>query len=218
MKNKSINPIIESRKKNQFNKILADLVGRFFNVVILLLVVLVFVIVYSLILKPKYDSVSTVIAERNKIKQDNLTVLENNLSIINRYKDEYKKISPDKLSKINTILPPFKTKEEFFTFFEEMILKRGYLITKLSVSSDMETKAQGAKTKEKVKVETARSNTGPQVGIMNIEMDIIGADYSGMKKLLELIENNLRIMDIDDIAYSYGGETLALKIKTYYLK
>lgn len=216
MKNKDINPTIGAKKNNKYKKLLARLVGRFFNVAMVALFLVVFFIAYSFVLKPKYDKVSTVIAERNELKLENQTVLENNLSTINRYKDAYKKIDADKLSKINTILPPFKTREEFFTLFEEMILKKGYLITSLSVTSDADNADSG--TKKKKTVDEVKPGTGPQIGAINIKVSIIGTDYEGMKKLLELIENNLRIMDINNIAYSYGGETLTLDITTYYLR
>jgi len=100
-------------------------------------------------------------------------------------------------------------------YFEEMILKRGYLITSLAVTSDGENKETSLK-----KIEKAKATVGldPQIGIITINMNVVGLDYVGMKNLLSLIESNLRIMDIETIAYSYTGETLNLVIKTYYLK
>lgn len=213
-KNKDIEKFEPIEKNNQYKKIFFEIIGKYFNLIMLFIVLIVFAIGYGYILEPKYDNVSTVIAQRNTLKLNNLAILENNLNTINRYKQTYNKIGEERLYKINTILPPFESNEEFFTMFEEMILKRGYLLTSLNVSSD----ASAHVSAKKASVAAATTGKDPQIGTINISMSLIGIDYKGMKTLLKMIENNLRIMDITTLNFQYDSETLSLDISTYYLK
>lgn len=214
-KKKEENNFESEKRKAQYKKIFTDIIGKFFNVIMVLFVLVVFVIGYNYVLRPKYDNVSTVIAERNRLKINNLNILKNNISTIDRYKTAYNKIGDESLKKINTILPSFGSNEEFFTAFEEMVLKKGFLITNLAVSSDED---KDTSVKKKSAAAPAPTGKDPEIGIVNIKMSVIGVDYRNMKKLLELIENNQRIMDVQSVSYSYTGETVSMDITTYYLK
>ncbi len=136
MENKDKDKNFKQNKNKQYKRLFINFISNYFNVALVFLVICIFIASYILVLKPKYDKVSTVIAERYDFKFQNQTMLENNLETINEYKRSYNQINKDTLEKINIILPSFETTEEFFTMFEEMVLKRGYLITNLAVSSD----------------------------------------------------------------------------------
>ena len=55
-------------------------------------------------------------------------------------------------------------------------------------------------------------------GINKINVSFSGGDYQSFKKLLSIIENNIHIMDITNLAFSGAGESCSFTLLTYYLE
>ena len=55
-------------------------------------------------------------------------------------------------------------------------------------------------------------------GINKINVSFSGGDYQSFKKLLSIIENNIHIMDITNLAFSGAGENCSFTLLTYYLE
>ncbi|OQX71381.1 hypothetical protein B6D52_01720 [Candidatus Parcubacteria bacterium 4484_255] len=54
-------------------------------------------------------------------------------------------------------------------------------------------------------------------GVINLSLSFEGGTYQKMKKFIKQIETNIRVMDINELSFQNVGNTLNLKIQTYYL-
>ncbi|OQX70998.1 hypothetical protein B6D52_02915 [Candidatus Parcubacteria bacterium 4484_255] len=54
-------------------------------------------------------------------------------------------------------------------------------------------------------------------GVINLNLGFKGGTYQDIKKFIKQIETNIRIMDINELSFQNIGNTLNLKIQTYYL-
>ena len=62
------------------------------------------------------------------------------------------------------------------------------------------------------------SAAGKGIGAVDISMNINGMDYNKFKILLNLIEYNLRIIDVKNFVFSGSAASLSLNLRTYYRK
>ncbi len=60
--------------------------------------------------------------------------------------------------------------------------------------------------------------TMPEVGVLNIALNVSGGDYSALKRLLAGLEHTLRIADVLALSFSPENATYSLNARVYYLK
>ncbi|HNX11187.1 MAG TPA: hypothetical protein PKI61_03525, partial [bacterium] len=56
------------------------------------------------------------------------------------------------------------------------------------------------------------------IGMMRVSVSVANIDYPHLKKLLGLIEHNLRLTDVQDLSFNPAEKTAALHLSTYYFK
>ena len=100
--------------------------------------------------------------------------------------------------------------EDVFTGMEKLISSRGFILNSISVNS---AAADNASAKDSGKQKIAGA-----LGEVVIKLDISGVSYEGLKQLLAIIENQLRLMYVKKISYSPEGNTASLEISAYFLK
>ena len=196
-------------------------VNKYFNIIVLAVVLLVFIFGFSFVLKPKYSKISGVIEESKRIKTERKESLQKNINTLTRYNKSYEEISSENLNKINTILPEKYASEKLFTDLEHFFVRKGYSLNSINIKDDAKltdaSATRSRRTETKLPVEQAIENNSAEVGSMTISLSFQGVNYKSLKNLLALIENNLRLMDVEKISFSHESETLDLDVKTYYL-
>lgn len=202
-------------------------VNSFFNVyfkfVILIIVLSILFASYVYALKPKYDKAVEAV-KGNIISQERVYLLQ--LNKLNKFKQlvaVYNKIPSDEKDKLNNLLPPDYIKEQLFIELGYIIPQNGYNLKYLNFKKDkeIETKQKGQR---KVKVEeekTTRSflnELAPDIGYIDANLKVSNISYNGVRNLLKLLENNLRLIDIYKISFNPEDESLELSFVTYYLE
>jgi len=191
----------DQKNQNSFNLFL----NNYFNIILVFILALVLTAAYIIVIQPKYSAI--MLALQSNIESQQKIYIEqqkklNNLKVINSL---YDKIAADDLTKFNEVLPNNYIKERLFGEIEEVITKNGFVVNSIGL--------EPAKVEEVIAGEPAPV---VKTGEINIALSLSAVNYSGFKKLLRLLENNLRLFDIKEINFSPGDNSLELNLVTYY--
>ena len=190
--------------------------NKYFNLILIFLVLIFLIFSYVMFIGPKHQAAEFLIKENVISQQLLLNQQQKKLDILKIITDIYSKVGPTDLLKFNAVLPYQYKQEQLFGEFEEIANKNGWILKEVGLSYPDEP--------ESGQVELVAANEGnffgslnPNVGRVEISLRFSGLDYQGVKKLLTVVEENLRLFDVSQISFS-GGSELSLTLMTYYYK
>jgi hypothetical protein len=198
--------------------------NTYFKFIILFVVLIIFFVSYVYILKPKYDEAIEAV-KGNIINQERIYLQQ--LNKLNNYKQlvsSYNKISEDEKDKLNNLLPPDYIKEQLFIELGYIIPQKGHNLNYLNFKKDSEIEAeqQGQRRiNNQAKEKSANSfldDLPPDIGYIEAELKLSNTSYNGIRNLLKLLENNLRLIDVYKMKFDPAGEIFQVSFVTYYLK
>lgn len=197
-------------KQNYVN----NLLNNYFNLFVVVLVSFLLLMSYFLLLKPKVDETAGAIFENISSHERLLQAEKNKLASLRAAVLAYEQVDAVDLARINGILPSEYNKEVLFGEIEEIIKQNGFIPTSITLVKEGEIDVSGASSNNTQATSTILS---PKVGTVDINLNIAAIDYAGMKNLLSILENNLRILDVKQLTLSNGGSA-SLELITYYYK
>jgi len=211
--------LISAQIRNNINIFL----NRYFSAIIFVASVVVLVAGFSFLLLPKYKEVMRGIESAGAEYDSEYSEMQKYLSELKKLKNEFQKISQEDIAKIQIMLPQEEYHEELLAQMENIVLKNGFLLTFLQVEDNGQIERVPRDGGRDGKANDAGGDRIPlevqtTVNQVKIKMDIVGADYSGLKKLLGIIENNLRLIDILNISFDPTGGKTSLEMRAYYIK
>ncbi len=192
-------------KKNSTNIFL----NKYFNLILSFFVVLALFLSYFLFIGPKFQNTKSIIQDNianQKFFYAQQKKKHNSLKAIAK---AYSEIPGADLQKFNAVLPPNYQQERLFGEFEEIVSKGGWLLTSVEISD-----AEDEKSSEPSVVSSMAGSSSEKVQELQITLLIQAIDYAGMKNLLKLFENNLRLFDV--ISIDFSGESAEIVLNTYY--
>lgn len=208
--------IISVQVKNKINIFLY----KYFNLVVLCIVVIILTFGYLSFIKPKYDQINNEYKTASVEEDSKYLERKKYLKQLEDLKQEYQEISVVDIEKIKIMLPEEDNHEELFAQFEDIILKNGLLLTSLSIS-EVESKLVDTKAlkEENDSAEDSSSNEGIlEIKTILVSLSFLGTDYEGLKNILSILENNLRLFDINSLSFNPGGNSTSLELYTYFLE
>jgi hypothetical protein len=191
--------------------------NKYFNLILSLILLLVLLGAYFVYIGPKFQSARQVIQE-NSDRQKNLYIQQQKkLNSLKAISDLYGKISPADLQKFNSVLPSSYRQEKLFGEFEEIINKGGWILDSVALTSFDDGQLSSQFSGDNLSSATF-GTTNPNVGRIDVTLALRGlSNYGDVKRLLKLLENNLRLFDITNISLS-GESSASLVLSTYYYK
>ena len=158
---------------------------------------------FFIFIQPKINHLRQSSTELNRLKAIN-TSLKRELSQFDDLISTKNSSTSIDVEKINKILPDSIDRNELLVEYYDFIKKNNFLISSLSV-------ADGP-------ADSLRVGLPPGIGALKIDLAVNATNYGIFKKLLAVIENNLRLSDIVNINFSPDGETTSVTILVYYVK
>lgn len=215
---------MENNKDKEKNNKSTDSVRRlniyliqYFHIIALLIVVAFIVLGILFVLKPKYDAIQVGIDISNDNMKKEQESLEKYNTKLDGYIASFESLKEKNKDDISTFLPDSALREDLFLQFEEIAARDGLLLTSLTIdATDVDSilnPKPNAKTSSSKKGDTSLP---PGIGSAVINISLVGISYDGMKNFLREIETNMRLMDINDISFNNDGQSLSLKITTYF--
>lgn len=198
----------------------ASYVNKYFKVASVLVAGLLVVGGLFLVLKPMYDEIVVMEAVDLTAVNDELTAKQMQLAKINKLVREYEKISENDIAKVNALLPEgVLVKEELYSMIQNIIIGDATSSNITIYSMNAETEEVSTKQVARSKrVEGSTEDEIPgEIVKTRLSLDLKGVDYFRLKKILEKIENNLRLMDVKTVDFNPQSNIVSLGIDTYYL-
>jgi len=208
--------MVNSRQQKNQNSLYAFL-NRYFNGLVAAILLIFLGLVYLIVLGPKFSATQLAISANNDRGKN---LYESSLRKLASYKamDEvYRKIDKVDLQRFNSVLPDNYVAERLFGEIEEIVSQGGWIMGGLRIINPEETtniQAEG----EGSAATALFTPTDPKIGRYNLELTVAALDYRGLKKLLGILENNLRLLDIVSVNYSAADASATFLLNTYYYK
>lgn len=198
-------------KKNSINTFL----NKYFNLFVVVFVSFLLFLSYILILQPKVTETATAISENISSHQRLLNAEKTKLKNLKEAVAIYDNIDKVDLERVNRILPNDYNKELLFGELEELIIRNGFIPTSIILTKDDGTAHSDTPVPVDPNDRTIKESS--KIGLINISLNVASVDYAGLKNLLEVLESNLRILDVKKVSLD-GGHAGNLELTTYYYK
>lgn len=198
--------------KNSINIFL----NNYFNGIAFAFFIILLITGYFFLIRPKYAQITKNTDVSSAEEEAEYRKQADYLSQLRDLDKEFKSINPEDIEKISNILPYELSHEILFAQMEKIVTQNGYILTSLNINA-----GDAVKKKSRSAEGGAVAPEAAQIGAvkkLGLTMSIKGTDYSGFKKMLSALENNLRLMDINSLSFDPAENGINLEITTYYLE
>ncbi len=191
------------KKPNKLQIWLAKFLKNYFGIVLFVFVVSLFLVAYYFVLSPRFQKAVSTIHNNSSEQEKKYNQVIQKLIDLKSLDRSYKKIDADFVKKVNEFLPSEYIQEQLFLELEQVIIKNGYTVNSISIqkelgeSSDMPSKS---------------------IGQVKVSMNVSAVDYLDFKKLLSIMESNVRLMDVKNLSFSPNEQSASFEFSTYFLK
>jgi len=196
-----------NKNKSNLSDIIQRYAARHFKLIPPTVLLVILSVGYLAVLKPQYDSIIREVDSENQKKSEQFAGEEqyrDNLILLQR---AYKQIDQNDLARLGNMLPNKPEVEKIMVMLENIsdrqYVKLDSLVFDLDAAQKKASPVTAGLDSERLKK-------------LKINLDISGIDYRGLKKLLSVLENNLRLLDIDSVDFSPDSNSVNLGITAYY--
>jgi hypothetical protein len=193
---------------------LTSWLNNYFSVVIIIVLFLFLALAYWLIISPKFISIQNSLQTKVREQETLYTIAQSKLFILEDIQKVYGTIEPGDLQKFNSVLPTSYVPDRLYGQLEEIVASGGWMIQ--SIEFDSEDAKVVRKTKIPVSSILTDLKKYPGLEKYNVSLSISTIDYLGVKRLLHLLETNLRLLDVTSVDFSPEAGTAVLNLNTYY--
>lgn len=221
------------------NKQLNIFMNTYSDLISVIVVSLALIASYFLVIRPKFNTTIQTITQNIEEQKMIFDQQSQKLSQLKANLITYNKIDQKEIARVNALLPDTYIEEKLFGELEEMITKNGYGVSSIdiksqSASSDTTDGGSPVYSPDEisgmeggdVSAEGAAPAAAPAsgaakvqdngLGTIEVSMTITSIDYAGLKNLLPVFENNLRLFDITNLSFSPNDKKANLTFLTYY--
>jgi len=220
-------------KKRRVRNTLNTALNRYFGLVIAVVVLAILSVSYVYFIKPQYDSI---------VKNVNESFFEKN-QLLPKYREAdsyknilkaYKLVDANDIKRVNDMIPDEYIKEDLFTELVYIVAHNGFTVNSLDITKYSDSVKPAAssdsvrRSNDKAATPTAASTTTSTkaivpalpngVGAMTAKLDVSDLKYKDFLKLLNILEENLRLLDINSVSFNPGNNSAVFNFSTYYLK
>lgn len=201
------------KTQNKLNRWL----NKYFALIIVAVLIIFLLLAYWLVLAPKINQTKEII-QRNLEQQQNLYLIsKRKLTNLQALEEMYKKINPADLQKFNAVLPDSYPPEKLFGEIAEIVSRGGWLISEISLEVESEILDDGSPRDDKDAEEMAARQI-TNIERINIKVGVDNLDYAGFKRLLNMLETNLRLLDVSELEFFPSDRQAIFVLTTYYYK
>lgn len=199
-------------------RVASQVVFKYFKLFLLASVVLIMGLGFIFVLKPKYDDINNNIRISNSNLKEQIKVLEGNKQVLQDYRESFRRLTDMDTKRLDKFLPAEFDRDSLFAQMEALIVGQGYTLNSLTVADISQQPAEGQDGRRGRTAAAEPAFAPPAgIGIYELNLEVAGLDYRGVKNLLAVLEKSLQLYDVIDLSFAEGGESANLKIYTYYL-
>ena len=187
---------------------LSVIVSRYYLVVTALIIILVVALGYFFVLKPKYEQISASSGNGTGSISAELEKRQTYLNNLNLLISSFNKINQTEVEKVKKILPSETDIPGLYSQFQTLSEKNNIALASISISEAAPEEG------------TAINETGG-ISRLSVNLNLVGSKDSGyndLKNFLSLLENNLRLFDVNAVYFTPGSPNFTINLITYYTK
>lgn len=191
------------KQPNKLQIILVEFLKKYFTTLLFVILAIFFLLAYYLVLVPRFQQAAQKIQVNSSEEEKKYILTVQKLTDLRSLDRAYKQVDPALIAKVNEFLPDEYIQEQLFLELEQVIIKNGYAVNSISIQKEL-----------------GESNDGldKRIGRVKVQVSISAIDYLDLKKLLAIMENNVRLMDIQKLTFSPSGQSAEFDFYTYFLK
>ncbi len=177
------------------------LLHRYLTPLIILAGIVILAGSYVFLLRPKYSSITEELQALIQSKEDDKDMMDRYLIRLRGYQQSFALLDDADKQALEKILPAKYDQEDLFALIDSFTRGQGAELTSMEIGKKL----------------SARS-TGPGSGIASvlISMNVSGLNYRGLKSFLAAFEQSMPLMDVINVSYTEGVDSVAFKVLTYY--
>lgn len=206
----------EKQKEEETQQKIGTFLARYFNWLLVFVVLALIVAGGFFILKPKYDYVVKLTKDNASGTEQEYSTRREYLGKIKSLIEAYDRVNAADIKKVNFILAEKDVLEGLFPQIESLTKKNGLLLGSLKIES-----AEGAKESPGIdltkKIEDTASLSA-EIEKVKVSLSVVGVDYFSLKSFISALENNLTLIDIVNLNFSPDAGSAEFVFYTYYLK
>ena len=192
---------------------------RYFYYLIILQIIIILILGYWLVLRPKINVVFKSGAQTASLEQaarNKLANYEQKIKESQTIKDSYDNLSAQNKEKIAAALPAQPKERELMSQLNKIIVANG-LILKSMNSEEIKKKSEAILGDDNQAIGELKQEASAKIKKIAINFEARGANYSAFKSLLSGLENNSRLIDVQAVKYNPQDEEVAVELFAYYL-
>lgn len=215
-------------KQRRMNNKINSFLNSYFKFAVIALVIIFFVASVNYIIIPRFKKVSVSSEEVLQKKKAEFLKEYNSLQNYKKIISGFSQINQEDIYKIEKMIPNRYSREDLFIEMTYFLLENNFKTDLVKVSDPLEAvpteknDAQGRRIVNNNADLPGYYNyaTSLPVGVGSwlIEIELSNVNYQSLKQFLNIIENNLRIMDIYSLDFNPQEQSVKAKIITYYKK
>ncbi|MFZ4648865.1 MAG: hypothetical protein ACOYMB_04555 [Patescibacteria group bacterium] len=191
------------KKPNNFQIWFAEFLKKYFSIFLFLVAIICIAIAYYFILSPHFQLSAEQVRNSSFEQEKKYVQTVQKLIDLKSLDSSYKKISPELVAKTNNFLPSEYVQEQLFLELEQVIIKNGYSVDSISVQKELGV-STGVPDKS--------------IGRVKVVVKVSVVDYLDFKKLLSIMESNVRLMNVTKLSFSPSGQSASFEFFTYFLR
>lgn len=161
---------------------------------------------YLLVIAPKLSTIQGSTSRDVAEKQARLQEQEEESQALRSLEENLKTVSAAEQRRLEAVLPSAAELDDLYIQFTDLAASLGLSMTSLEFSD-----AGSSATAEE------KQNVGGDIQTVGVTFSVDGVEsYEALKTLLTTLQDNLRILDMNSLAYSPGTTQYSLTLKLYY--
>lgn len=225
----SKNVLNYSNKRKKFKNKFNSFLNANFQYLFFLLLFFVFWFSFEYIILPKYEKITVSSAE---VLEERKKLFASEYKGLIDYKEAisfFDSINYSDIDKMDKMIPERYSREDLFVEFSYFLMKNNFNIKDIKIS-DIESSSANIQSTSSRRINISiedndisrsyqsLSSIPPNVGAWLIKAEIVNVSYPDLKYLLDIIENNLKLIDIVYIDFDPSLNTVKFDALTYYKK
>lgn len=213
-----------SKKQPKLEKNIYVFLNRNISILALAFSIFIFVYSYLAIIKPKYDGIVTNLQSNINAKDLEYLSKKEKVDSLKELIVFYKGTTQTNVAKIDRMLPEHYVKERLFVELGHLVVQGGFTLDYVGIERENEMteeereKATGQKKDDEPKTIIEARELPKEVDRTQVSLQVSNIDYFGLKYLVSVLENNLKLVDIIDIEFDPGENITVINFWTYHLK
>ncbi|MBI2426645.1 MAG: hypothetical protein HYV34_02255 [Candidatus Kerfeldbacteria bacterium] len=163
---------------------------------------------YLFLLGPKFSSIGGVTKGELIAKQESVAQKQVELSGLQDLQDQLAALSSAEIQRMDSVLPKSEDVDSLYLQFADIASELGLTLTSLKFEDAGSLSAESAKGSTNV----------PTIRVLRVTFGVDGVDsYERVKQLLTVLQDHIRVMDMNTLSYDPSGTGYTLTLNVYAL-